>query len=143
MKTTLTIDVTELGMTIQDINQIKQIFEQYKGKKIDVTIEKHKRKRSNPQNAYLHGVVIPMVTQGINEHGNTITQLQTKDLLKSMFLSIDTPISDDGEYVTITQNTSGLDTTAFNEFIEKVQQWSAEMLGIIIPEPNESLTFQN
>jgi chromosomal replication initiation ATPase DnaA len=141
-QTTITYEINDSVIPKHIIDHVQKVIAQYKGKEIDITIGVHKKKRTNPQNAYLHGVVIPMVTDGINEHGNEVTQSQVKDLLKQKFLSFDVFIDVDYTYETLTKDTSELSTVEFNEFIERIQRWGAEMLGIIIPDPETNISHE-
>ena len=140
MKVTINTEVK--GKRPVNLNALNKAFEQFDTMEIDITIEKHKKKRTNPQNAYWFGVVVPMVQMGIMQHGTLVTSEQTHEMLKGEFLEFDVPISDDGQFVTMTKGTSDLDTVEFNTLIGQVQQWSAEMLGIIIPDPNEQITIE-
>ena len=137
MKVTINTEVK--GKRPVNLNALNKAFEQFDTMEIDITIEKHKKKRTKRQNDYWFGVVVPMVQMGIMQHGTLVTLEQTHEMLKGMFLEFDVPISEDGEFVTMTKGTSSLDTVEFNELIGNVQQWSAEMLGVVIPDPNEGI----
>lgn len=103
-----------------------------------ISIElKLNKKRSNPQNRYYWGVVLPLIQQGINNLGNEFTIDDTHDYLKAEFNTKDVIIVD--ELKTIPQSTANLTTEEFNTYIEKCVRFAAEMIGIIIPEPNEPL----
>jgi len=39
-------------------------------------------------------------------------------------------------------STTKMNTIEFSSFIEQIQQWSAEYLGVDIPSPNESLEIE-
>jgi aromatic ring-opening dioxygenase LigB subunit len=43
---------------------LSEVIKNLEGKDIIITIEKKRKKRSNPQNAYYFGVVIPLMKQG-------------------------------------------------------------------------------
>lgn len=75
--------------------------------------------RSNPQNAYYFGVIVDMISQ---ETGNELEE--THELLKVRFLK---PIGK--------KSTTQLTTVEFNTYIEKIQRWSAQELGCVIPDP--------
>lgn len=139
---TKTIQIPEGVIPNHVMDDVRDILAQFQGKTIELTFEIKRKKRSNPQNAFWWGVVIPMVKNGIEEHGTKLTAEQTHDLLKQKFLAYQIPIDQDGNTETIFKNTSGLDTFEFNQLIEQTQRWSAEWLGIIIPDPNEQLTFE-
>jgi len=96
-------------------------------------LEKFKKKRSSPQNAFLHGVLFKMAAEGMTKKtGKKISIELAKAVLKHQFLQKFTEVG------TITIPTSKLNTTECMEFIEKCQQYCAEMLGVNIPSPNET-----
>lgn len=88
-------------------------------------------KRSNRQNRYFHGVVLPL----LSEHTGFTTD-EIKSLLKGMFLTYykDLP---NGLSVELTKGTAELDTKEFEEFMDKVRMFSAQELDVQVPLPNE------
>ena len=109
-----------------------------------VKIEKRK-KRSTNQNSYLHGVIIPMVFDGLRDAGfdEVRTLEDAKLIIKSLFLKKSIVSKSTGEVIEIIQDTSALTTTEFNEFIEAVQKWGSEYLNIYIPNPSEPIKLFN
>ena len=59
------------------------------GKDIDLTIEPHKKKRSNAQNAYFHAVIV----KEISDYTGYETE-EVKEMLKIMFLPHDVKMGD-------------------------------------------------
>jgi hypothetical protein len=112
----------------------------FEGQRVAVTIQKAKKKRSNPQNAYFHGCVVPIVTNAMLDAGIRTSNTETKEMLKRKFLSEDLPFAD-GQYLERTKNTSELSTSEFNDFIAQVQQFAAEWLSVEVPDPNEQLVI--
>lgn len=102
-------------------------FRTYKdGTKIEVYHRKQVKKRSDPQNKYLWGVIVKIFHDTTGENEQTIY-----DSLLQMFSRI---ITDKGWYVT--KGTSEMTTVEFEEFCFKCRKYGAEC-GIDIPEPNE------
>ena len=65
---------------------IKEAIASFEGKEIILTISKKSKRRSNDQNAYLWGVVYPIIKNGLKEQGyNQITTEQVHELLKGQF----------------------------------------------------------
>ena len=96
-------------------------------------LTKYVKRRTNPQNAYLHAVILPLVADRMSEMaGKKISRELAKELLKYKFLTVGIPTVG-----TIVKPTSKLTTTEWDEFIMKVQQYGAEKLGIYLPDPNE------
>ena len=74
------------GILIRNRNLLSDAIATFEGKQVVIKIEKAKKKRSNPQNSYLWGVVLPIVQNTLKEVGHTLTTEQTHDLLKLKFL---------------------------------------------------------
>lgn len=92
-------------------------------------------KRSNPQNRYYWGLVVPMVQHGIKEMGTEITKEECHEFLKSRFNYEELVNEDTGEVLQLPRSTTALNKEQFSEYIGKIQQFAAEFLGIVIPDP--------
>jgi hypothetical protein len=89
-------------------------------------------KRSNRQNRYFHGVMLPILSEHTGYTPNEI-----KALLKGMFLTYTIELK--GLEFELIKNTSDLDTKEMEEFLEKCRMFSAIELDCQIPLPNELL----
>jgi hypothetical protein len=118
----------------------KGTFAQFEEKKVLITLQLFKRKRSYLQNAYWWGVVIEMVYATFRGFGERISKADCHEMLKLKFLEahfVD-PVS--GEIAErYTRSSTDLTTVEFMEFIAQTQQYMAEQYGIVIPDPNEYL----
>jgi organic radical activating enzyme len=132
--------VTISGGEIANKKQIAKLFHSLKDGRYMVEIATAK-KRTSPQNRYYHGIVVPMVRKGIEEMGTEITLQETHEFLKARFNSVELVNKESGEVHQVPKSTAGLTTVEFNEFIEKIQRFAAEFLGIVIPDPGEVLTL--
>lgn len=96
--------------------------------------------RSLPQNAYYWGVVCDMVKEGLRDAGfqDISTTDDAHEVMKGLFLKREIISLETGEVLTGSKSTTTLTTLEFNTYIEKIQQWAAEYLGISIPSPNEN-----
>lgn len=102
-------------------------------------IKEKKKKRSNSQNSYLWAVVNQMVCRRLIELGHDVDLEETHDFLKASFNYKEVVNESTGEVFKIPKGTSGLSTEEFSEYIERVVRFGAEILGIIIPLPNEQM----
>lgn len=111
-------------------------------KEVELHIREARSKRSNNQNSYLHGVIIPMIRKRLEELGYTSkqgtkpTNLDTKELLKSVFLK-DYITDKEGSEIEFTKSTASLNTQEAEEFFEEVRDWAHRELDLTIPLPNE------
>jgi GH25 family lysozyme M1 (1,4-beta-N-acetylmuramidase) len=96
------------------------------GKRVMVTIGRDALKRSDPQNRYFHGVIIPILA----DHTG-YTEEEMKDALKWKFLRSGT---DDLPTV---KGTSDLNTVEMEALNTRIREWASADLGCYIPLPNE------
>jgi len=120
------------------------LLNQLKDGKYLLTFKAHK-KRSDNQNRYWWGCVIPLVKQGLNDCGyNEIrTNEDAHEVIKGVFLKRSIVSEKTGEVIEFSGSTADLQTVEFNKLIEDVVQWAVEFLSIQIPMPNESMVMFN
>lgn len=96
------------------------------GKQIEAIIRVYKSSRSNNQNNYYWGVVLPVLG---GYFGYTADEMH--DALKYKFLRRGAA---DLETVT---STTKLNTAQFEEYLENVRRWAVTEYGVSVPLPNE------
>lgn len=139
MSSTLTITIqVKSGMICYGRDTMRDFFSKAKDGYYRVSISKEKKSRSNPQNRYYWGAVIPIIQSGLKDAGIIMTKEQTHDLLKYRFLLVE-HITKDGEVIQGMGSTSTLTTSEFMDFMAQVQRWASEFLGITLPDPNEQV----
>lgn len=109
------------------------------GKLIVVEL-RQSRSRSNQQNRYYWGAVIPIIQDAMKKVGVSMSIEQVHELLKYKFLQIEY-VTTDGEIINSVGSTKELNPSEFNEYLEKITEWSATYLGVEIPEPNQQTTL--
>jgi len=106
--------------------------------RVDIMISPATNRRTNPQNRYYWGVVMKIMKAYYDEYGNTYTQQEIHELLKSQCGLTQTIIHPTtGEAIQITRSLSNLGdicTVGFNDYIDKIRAAYPE---IYIPAPNE------
>ena len=98
--------------------------------------------RSNDQNAYYWGVVVPLVYEGLKESGfDTVRNANdAHEIMKSLFLKVCE--EKDGIKIERVQSTTDLSTIEFSAFLLNISTWAADYLSVAIPEPNQQLEFE-
>ena len=131
--------VTNGVLKITNRKQFDFELKQFEGKEISIEIKKKKRNRSNQQNKFLHGCLIPEFRKALNEVGfNEVnTNEKCKDLLKALFLQYEIVNDSTGEVITTFKNTSELSTMEFMEFVDKAIDYAKQNLNYTIYPPNE------
>ena len=115
---------------------IKRWIETFKdGTKLDITIRKHKSKRSNEQNRYYFGVVLPILADYFG-HDNI------EDMHEDMKLKFNPIESKIEPGKIIGGTTTKLSTVDFfsaeTSYVERICRWAATEYGIYIPPPKKA-----
>ncbi|KAA5532688.1 hypothetical protein F0919_18075 [Taibaiella lutea] len=111
-----------------------------KGKDVKLTVEIKRRNRSTVQNAYYWGVCVPLIQQGINDLGHNLLKEEVHEFLKKEFNLKEVEL-DNGHTIKVPGSTTEMTTVNFMVYVERIQFFAANMLGINIPNPNEQTTF--
>lgn len=129
-------------------NLVLNAINHFNNKEVLITFSKPKKERSNNQNRFYWGVVIPLIQNGLLESTGELRSNENihYKILLPMFAPVNEIVNKDtGECISEKITSSDMTTTQFMEFILEVQKWSAEFLGVDIPNPNEEnlITFSN
>ena len=138
------VTITSLIKNGKVVNRkIIAIAQSFEGKKVDITFQRAKKKRSNEQNRYYWGVIVPMFQQGIFDCFGEIWDIKTTHQhLKSTFNRVEKVNEKTGEVVQLLKSTSENSTIEMEEYHENIRAWMRENMDIICPLPNENLTLK-
>ena len=135
--------VTEQGEIILPAKLRAEVAARLKGKQIEAIFRKKKKTRSSEQNRYYWGVVVRMVCEGFQALGNPVNPDNAEDIeltheyLKRRFLQPIQVADVNGEVHELGYTTTNLTTSQMMDYIAQVQQFAAEFLNIVIPDPGE------
>ena len=144
------ISKVENGKLLSNRKMLVAAIQNYEGQKVEITIEKARNKRTNPQNRWYWGVAVEMVSMRLLELGSPMNKEDLHTLIKLAVGKIEPSliyheivIESTGEIITQLKSTSELTTTDFMAFKQHIQQWAVDTLDIQIPDPNEQqeITF--
>lgn len=93
-------------------------------------LDKKEKTRSNPQNRYYRGVVVPLLSQ---ETGYTTDEIH--EILKYKFLYRQATLGE--KELGYAVSTTELSTAEFEDYLSRIRTWASADLSIFIPEPNE------
>ena len=102
-------------------------LETLEGRRVEVVVRKERSQRSNHQNNYYWGVVLPVLGDYFGYESE-----EMHDALKMKFLRRG---ACDLETV---KSTAKLNTAEFEEYLEKVRRWALSDYNIVVPLPNEA-----
>lgn len=120
----------------------------YEGKRVEITIEQAKNKRTNPQNRWYWGVAVEMISHLMLDLGSPLSKEDCHVMIKMAVGNIEPSliyeeivIESTGEIIRRMKSTSELTTTDFMAFKQHIQQWATETIDINIPDPDEQQTI--
>lgn len=110
--------------------ELREYLLNLEGNEVDVTVEKHRNKRSLQQNSYYFGVVIKILS---DELGYSRDEMH--DVLKGKFLG---ELKKVGKTVIhYSRSTTSLNTQEFEDYLQQIREWASAELNVFIPLPNE------
>lgn len=114
--------------------------ESWRGSRIEIIVGPLSAKRSDRQNAYLHGPVIAHVQALLKDiHGQQFTHDETKYILKYWFAYDETIDPETGEVLRRPKETRKMNKEEFGAFIDSIAAWCLEA-GAPLPDPESYLT---
>lgn len=139
MKINITTSIVN-GVFKRNRNLVLQAIQSFNGKEVVITFSKPKKSRSNNQNSFYWGVVLPLIQNGLLDATGELRSydnIHYKILLPLFAPTNEIVNKDTGECIIERLTSSDLTTTQFCEYIIEIQKWAAEFLAIDIPSPNE------
>lgn len=119
-----------------DKDLLRRAFWPHEGKRVELTVKRHRKNRTLPQNNYYWGVVVPMVGDAIGE-----SDLEAiHEVLKREHNYYIKPVGK--QEIRVPMSTADLNTAEFEEYLEKIRRWASEWLSLYIPLPNEVATTE-
>lgn len=103
------------------------------GKRVDVIVRMHRTKRSDRQNRYHWGVVVPLIAQELGYDKHEHEDVHYALVAKCFGTHFDERLKQDVP----NKRSSDLSTTEFSELIEWEARYAAQEWGLVIPMPNE------
>jgi len=131
-------DIKDGRMTIRERKKFDEFIATRQDDIYWLTIVRYKKPRSDKQNRYFHGVIIPMAAQCLFESGDIphADLAMTKQLLKEKFLA-EYEFTVEGKAYIKCRKTSSLKTDEFEKLNTEIRTWFQTERDYYIPEPNE------
>lgn len=139
MKIEITTSIVD-GSFKRNRNLVLKAIRHFEGKDVVLTLARPRKTRTNPQNAFYWGIVLPLVQQGLLDATGELRGVN--DIHDKILLPMFAPINEivnksTGEILEERITSSVMTTTQFCGYIKDIQKWSAEFLGTDIPDPEE------
>lgn len=140
-KISITTDVHN-GIIKRNRNLVAEAIQSFEGKTIILTIERQTKKRSNNQNAYYHGVLIPILKNCIkNSWGEIWSSERCHDFCKMQFNFKEKINEETGEIIRLPKSTTENTTTAQEEYHAEIRNFIKEWFSVDCPLPNQEITL--
>ncbi|HMS42721.1 MAG TPA: hypothetical protein PKE69_20995 [Pyrinomonadaceae bacterium] len=120
-----------------DLERIIKVFD---GKTVAITANLPRKKRSERQNKWYWGAIVPFVKRLYSDAGMDYSPAQIHDFL-NRFLPEKTPVVDmlTGEVYAPKTRYSKLSTVAFMAFVDNINKYLMELNGSTLPTPDDLL----
>lgn len=125
------------------VNFDKEVAALFSEKEVEIIVKRKAVKRSNKQNAYFHGVALPIIRTRLIELGfeEAYSKEWVKDFVKISCLKVEIVNPDTGEIMQALGKTSQLTKSEFADMVERLERFCAEKLDLILPMPGEVMTM--
>jgi len=121
---------------------LNKAIQEFNGKLITITIQRKRKVRSTPQNAYYWGCVVPLIQSAfVDSWGERKTKEEIHEFLKREFQFTEHVNEQTGEIIKVGKSTTENTTVEFEEYLEDVRRFAEEWFSILIPLPNEQMEF--
>ena len=139
MKIELTTSIQN-GIFKRNRNIVLDAIKSFNGFDVVLTIAKAKKKRSNNQNAYYWGLLIPLTQNAIKtEWGEIWSKEKTHDFYKLHFNYVEKVNETTSEVIKIPKSTTDNTTTQQEEFHAQIREFLKDWFNVTAPLPNEGL----
>lgn len=130
------------GKFARNLNTVLDCVTQFNGMDVLLTFEKPKKKRSNNQNSYYWGVLIPLTKKAILDTWGEVWSIEkTHSYLKENFCFYEKVNESTGEVIKVPKSTTENTTTEMEFYHLEIRKHLLEWFNVDAPEPNENLTL--
>ena len=113
-------------VALNDQDRFDNFLKSLEGQIVQVIVRKPKKTRSLNQNNFLWGVCYRLISEATGFSNDEV-----HDAMRMLFLR------DESKKIPTLRSTTSLSTVEMNDYWAKMQQFAAEKLGVIIPDPNQ------
>ena len=142
MKSEITTSIRN-GMFDRNINTVTNAMKSFEGKEVVITFDKPKKKRSNNQNSFYWGVLIPLMQSGAKDLWGEVWSIdKAHKHLSNKFVFHESINEKTGEVTQTPKSTTELTTTGWEVFMTEIRIYLLEDFDINAPEPNQEIKLE-
>lgn len=142
MKIEITTSILN-GLFKRNRTTVLNAIKSFEGKEVVITIDRLKKKRSNNQNSYYWGVLIPLTKKAILDTWGEVWSVEkTHSYLKENFCFYEKVNESTGEVIKVPKSTTENTTTEMEVYHLEIRKHLLEWFNVDAPEPNENLTLK-
>ena len=131
------------GLFKRNRNTVLEAIKSFNGSDVVITIDKVKKKRSNNQNAFYWGVLIPLMQQGAKDTwGESWSVDKAHKHLSKLFVFHESVNIKTGLITKTPKSTTELTTTDWEVYVTEIRIYLLENFDIDAPEPNQEITLK-
>ena len=131
------------GLFKRNRNIVLDAIKSFNGCDVVLTIDKVKKKRSNNQNRFYWGCLIPLMQQGAKDiWGETWSIDKAHQHLSKKFVFHESVNQKNGVITQTHKSTTELTTTDWEVYVTEIRIYLLEDFDIDAPEPNQEITLQ-
>ena len=143
MKKVEIITSVQNGKFTRNRTIVLQAINSFNNADVVLTFDKPKKKRSNSQNSYYWGLLIPLMQQGAKDLWGEVWSIdKAHKFLSQKFVFHESVNTKTGEITNTHKSTTELTTTDWEVYMTEIRIYLLEDFDIDAPEPNEILTIQ-
>ena len=110
-------------------DQLAELLRKHEGEWVNLEFSTGD-KRSNPQNRFYWGVIIPQFQHGFEElFGHKLSKDETHEALKERSMTLKRVLENSGKILSFNRSTADLDTLEFSEYVQELDEFALEFLG--------------
>lgn len=131
------------GLFKRNRNIVLDAIKSFNGCDVVLTIDKAKKKRSNNQNAFYWGCLIPLMQQGAKDiWGENWSIDKAHKHLSGKFVFHESVNQKTGEITHTHKSTTELTTTDWEVYVTEIRIYLLSDFDINAPEPNQEITLK-
>lgn len=118
---------------------LRELIKKMEGINLVITVKEQGKKRSDAQNAFFWGYVVPPIKQMFEDAGTPCTPEDVHCYLKEHVLGMmKVMVLPDGSRRAVVESSTKKDTKEWEDNMEKIRAWAAQW-GVVVPYPHENL----